>query len=113
MSKIHNHIETSWGGEVTFASTNSYCGKILYFRSGGVYNMHFHDIKDETWLVLEGKFEVHSINTEDASVTVTELSEGKTWRNYPLEPHQLVCKEEGVIVEVSTPEITNDVYHIR
>jgi len=62
--------------------------------------------------VLQGEFDVKAINTEDATVTVTRLKEGDTWRNKPLEPHQLICIEEGVIVEVSTPDSVEDNYRI-
>jgi quercetin dioxygenase-like cupin family protein len=74
--------------------------------------MHFHDEKDETWLVLEGKFNLTYIDTKDASQHTKVLEEGDTWRNFPLEPHQLTCLAEGVIVEVSTADSAEDNYRI-
>jgi hypothetical protein len=34
------------------------------------------------------------------------------WRNEPLEPHQLICLEEGTIIEVSTPDSVEDNYRV-
>ena len=40
------------------------------------------------------------------------LSPGETWRNEPLEPHQLICLEAGTIIEVSTPDSVEDNYRV-
>ena len=105
-------VDKAWGGELIFATNDLYCGKLLCFNTGTKFSMHFHDDKDETWFVLEGKFVVKYIDTKDASVHETELNPGDTWRNYPLEPHQLICLEEGVIIEVSTPDSVEDNYRV-
>lgn len=110
--RLTGAVEKGWGGELIFATNDLYCGKIMYFKAGAKFSMHFHDEKDETWFVLEGKFIVRHIDTKDASMNETELNPGDTWRNYPLEPHQLVCLEEGVIVEVSTPDSVEDNYRV-
>lgn len=106
-------IKKGWGHEYIFASNDLYCGKLLHFKEGGKFSMHFHDQKDETWLVIEGKFELHYIDTKDASRHTKILNEGDIWRNYPLEPHQLVCIKEGVIIEVSTPDSQEDNFRIE
>jgi mannose-6-phosphate isomerase-like protein (cupin superfamily) len=68
--------------------------------------------KDETWYVLSGKFEVKYIHTKDASMRNVILNEGDVWRNEPLEPHQVICIEEGTIIEVSTPDSVEDNYRV-
>ena len=105
-------VEKGWGYEVVFADTDKYCGKLLMFKQGGQFSMHFHDVKDETWLVMEGEFTLEYIDTTDASVHTKVLTEGDTWRNYPLEPHRLTCIKEGVIVEVSTADSVDDNYRV-
>jgi hypothetical protein len=40
------------------------------------------------------------------------LNEGDTHRNFPLEPHQLICIKQGVIIEVSTPDSVEDNYRV-
>jgi mannose-6-phosphate isomerase-like protein (cupin superfamily) len=74
--------------------------------------MHFHATKDETWFVLHGKFIVRAIDTTNASVHETELTEGMTWHNPPLLPHQIICVEEGMLIEVSTPDSVEDNYRV-
>ncbi len=32
--------------------------------------------------------------------------------DYPLEPHQLICIEEGIVIEVSTPDSVKDNYRV-
>ena len=75
--------------------------------------MHFHAEKDETWYILSGKFEIRYINTLNAETKTLTLNTGDTWRNEPLEPHQLICLEEGTIIEVSTPDSVEDNYRVQ
>ena len=110
--KLKGLVKKGWGHEYIFATNDLYCGKIMHFNKGAKFSMHFHDEKDETWLVLEGKFEVKYIDTKDASRHSEILDQGDTWRNFPLEPHQLICIEEGLIVEVSTPDSVEDNYRV-
>jgi mannose-6-phosphate isomerase-like protein (cupin superfamily) len=110
--RLEGIVKKGWGGEYIFATNDKYCGKIMYFHEGAKFSMHFHSEKDETWLVMQGRFEVKYIDTKDASMYSEILNEGDTWRNFPLEPHQLICLEEGVIVEVSTPDSVEDNYRV-
>jgi oxalate decarboxylase/phosphoglucose isomerase-like protein (cupin superfamily) len=105
-------IEKGWGRELVWADTEKYCGKFLKFNKGGTFSMHFHADKDETWYVLEGKFILKTVNTENAEVTEQILNVDDTWRNIPLLPHQLICLEEGTIIEVSTKDDHGDNYRI-
>ena len=106
------HIPKGWGEEIIWANTDKYCGKFLNFKAGARFSMHFHKDKDETWYVLSGKFELRFINTKNAQQTVQELTAGDVWHNPPLSPHQLICFEEGTIIEVSTPDSVEDNYRV-
>ena len=106
-------VEKGWGHEYIFATNDLYCGKLLKFNKGSKFSMHFHAEKDETWYVLSGKFVVKYINTLNAQQNELTLTEGDTWRNEPLEPHQLICIEEGTIIEVSTPDSVEDNYRVQ
>lgn len=110
--RLEGFVEKGWGSEIIFATNDKYCGKLLRFNAGAKFSMHFHAHKDETWYVLNGKFEVRYIQTIDASVRTETLTEGMTWRNEPLEPHQVICIEEGTIIEVSTPDSIADNYRV-
>jgi len=106
-------VEKGWGHEEIFASTETYCGKLLCFEPGKKFSMHFHRDKDETWYVLEGTFRLDTIDTDDATHFTRYLNPGDSWRNPPLLPHQLHCIQgPGVVVEVSTRDTAEDNYRI-
>ena len=112
MTRLSGTVKKGWGSETIFASNDLYCGKLLNFDRGSKFSMHFHSQKDETWYVLSGKFTVKTIDTKNASVSQHELSPGDVWRNMPLQPHQVICKEAGIIIEVSTPDSVEDNYRV-
>ena len=110
--RLEGFVEKGWGSEFIFATNDKYCGKMLKFNTGAKFSMHFHAYKDETWYVLGGKFKVVCINTMNADQYSQILVEGDTWHNTPLLPHQLICIEEGTIIEVSTPDSVEDNYRV-
>lgn len=112
MTRLIGKVEKGWGSEEIWATNDKYCGKLLHFNAGAKFSMHFHAEKDETWYVLSGKFIVRGINTKTASTFEEELNQSETWRNYTLEPHQLICIEAGTIIEVSTPDSVEDNYRV-
>jgi len=112
MTQLDGFVQKGWGSELIWATNDRYCGKLLKFNQGARFSMHFHAEKDETWYVLDGKFIIRGINTKDASIFEEELNPGDTWRNRPLEPHQVICLEAGTIIEVSTPDSVEDNYRV-
>lgn len=110
--RLDGFVEKGWGHEYIFATNDKYCGKLLVFKKGAKFSMHFHAEKDETWYALSGKFKVKYINTLNAKHNEIILNEGDTWRNEPLEPHQVVCLEAGTLIEVSTPDSVEDNYRV-
>lgn len=112
MPRLSGEVVKGWGSETIFVTNDLYCGKLLNFKKGGQFSMHFHKDKDETWYVLEGEFEVKTINTEDASIQYHTLGVGDVWRNPPMLPHQVYCLKEGTLLEVSTPDSVEDNYRI-
>lgn len=111
--RLTGFVEKGWGSENIWATNDKYCGKLLNFEPGAKFSMHFHAVKDETWYVLSGKFKVITINTSNARRSITYLSTGDVWHNPPLLPHQLICLEQGCIIEVSTPDSVADNYRIE
>ncbi len=110
--RLEGFVKKGWGHELIWATNDKYCGKLLRFNQGARFSMHFHAVKDETWYVLEGRFVVKYIDTTNASVLEKELNVGDVWRNRPLLPHQIICLEEGTIIEVSTPDSVEDNYRV-
>lgn len=110
--RLEGVVEKGWGNEVIFATNDKYCGKLLNFNTGAKFSMHFHSVKDESWYILTGKFIVKVIDTNTSEQFDIELEPGNTWHNKPLMPHQLICIEEGTIIEVSTPDSVEDNYRV-
>ena len=110
--RLEGFVKKGWGHELIWCTTDKYCGKLLRFNTGAKFSMHFHAEKDETWYVLDGKFLVRYIDTTNAEVSEEELNVGDVWRNKPLVPHQVICLEEGTIIEVSTPDSIEDNYRV-
>ena len=113
-TRLEGKVEKGWGYELIWASNDQYCGKIMVFEKvGSKFSMHFHKEKDESWFVNNGRFLLNYIDTTTAEYKSMELTEGMTWRNPPLMPHQLVCMEPGSsVTEVSTPDSVEDNYRI-
>jgi len=114
MTQLQGYQEKGWGYELIFATNEKYCGKILCFtKAGNKFSMHFHKDKDETWFVNSGKFKVRWIDTERAVLFEKDLSEGDTWHNPPLQPHQLeALTDNAMLFEVSTADSVEDNYRI-
>ncbi len=113
-TRLEGKIDKGWGYELIWASNDLYCGKIMVFEKvGSKFSMHFHKEKDESWFVNNGRFLLNYIDTNTAEYKSMELTEGMTWRNPPLMPHQLVCMEPGSsITEVSTADSVEDNFRI-
>lgn len=106
------NIPKGWGHEIIFENNELYCGKLLNFKQGAKFSMHYHMIKDETWYVQEGEFIYRWINTETAEVNERILKVGDTVRQYPGQPHQLEALTDGVVYEVSTKHFDEDSYRV-
>jgi mannose-6-phosphate isomerase-like protein (cupin superfamily) len=110
--RLEGFVKKGWGSELIWATNDKYCGKLMKFNKDAKFSMHFHAEKDESWYILEGKFLIKFIETNDASLHEIVLKAGEVWRNQPLQPHQVICLEEGTIIEVSTPDSVEDNYRI-
>ena len=113
-TRLTGVVPKGWGYELIWASNDKYCGKIMFFeKSNAKFSMHFHREKDETWFVNTGQFKVRWIDTSNATLYEKILKEGDVWHNPPLQPHQLICLQEGSsITEVSTADSVEDNYRV-
>jgi mannose-6-phosphate isomerase-like protein (cupin superfamily) len=57
-------VPKGWGEEIIIENNEMYCGKLLKFKKGCKFSMHYHLIKDETWYVNEGEFIYRWIDTD-------------------------------------------------
>ena len=49
------HVDKPWGWELVWAETDDYVGKLLFVRAGQALSLQYHEVKDESWLVREGR----------------------------------------------------------
>ena len=111
---IHKRIiPKSWGEEIVIENGEEYCGKILRFRKGGKFSMHYHLKKKETWYVASGEFTLYWIDTKDATEHEYKLVVGDIIEVERGDPHQLLSITGGDIFEVSTQHFDDDSYRIK
>lgn len=97
-------VEKPWGYELIWAHTDRYVGKILHVRAGESLSLQYHEVKDETVMVLSGRLRfVHFADGE--APTETELGPHVPFHITPGLRHQMIAIEDTDIVEVSTPEL--------
>jgi quercetin dioxygenase-like cupin family protein len=93
-----------WGHELVWAETDRYVGKILHVKAGESLSLQYHEVKDETIMVLSGKIEFeHYGEGEEPGKTVLEPR--VPFHITPGLRHRMVAIEDSDIVEVSTPEL--------
>jgi len=105
-------VPKGWGEELIIENNELYCGKLLKFKEGCKFSMHYHMVKDESWYVQEGEFIYRWIDTEKAEVKTVKLYPGDVVRQIPGQPHQLEALTDGVVFEVSTLHEDSDSYRV-
>lgn len=49
---FHKHL---WGSEEWLTNNELYCAKYLIMRKGTMSSLHYHKIKDETFIIIKGQ----------------------------------------------------------
>jgi len=97
-------VDKPWGNELIWAVTERYVGKILHVNAGESLSLQYHEVKDETVMVLSGRIElVHYQDGQEPQTTV--LGPRQPFHIQPGLRHRMVALEDSDIVEVSTPEL--------
>jgi mannose-6-phosphate isomerase-like protein (cupin superfamily) len=105
-------VEKKWGYEIWLVNNEKYCGKILHFKKGHNFSMHYHLEKDESWYVLKGSLNFKWIETTTGSLKDEILTEGSA-RRIPIGlPHQLYALEDTDVIETSTQHFETDSYRL-
>ena len=97
-------VEKPWGYELIWAETETYVGKLLFVRAGHALSLQYHETKDESWLVHEGRASLELGALGEALETV-EIVPGDCFRYRPRTVHRVTALEDTLIVEVSTPHL--------
>ncbi len=96
--------EKPWGFELLFAHTPKYAGKVIFVRKGHRLSLQYHEKKDESIYIYEGKALVE-VEGSDGRMESTMLQPGQCIRIPPLTRHRLQAIEDTTLFEVSTPEL--------
>jgi len=98
-------VEKPWGYELVWAHSERYVGKLIFVRKGEQLSLQFHNAKDETIYLQEGKIELE-ISEPGVRIPGSEVvAAGAAFRIRPGVIHRWRALEDSVILEVSTPEI--------
>lgn len=102
-------VPKKWGKELWLANNSLYCGKILEFNEGARCSNHYHKIKDETFYVLDGVFNIMIDEIEHITLVA-----GDSLRIRPNTKHKIenIGKSSGRIVEISTQHFEEDSYRL-
>lgn len=95
-------VEKAWGREDWVHNSPMYCGKLLVIQPGGFSSYHYHELKHETWLVLEGQV---TIQLDGATHL---MDAGSTLELPPYTRHQFASHGGATIMEVSTQHVETD-----
>jgi mannose-6-phosphate isomerase len=97
-------VAKPWGHELIWAKTDSYVGKILHIKKGEALSLQYHEVKDETIMVLSGRIELECYQ-ENEEPTKWVLGPREPVHIQPGTRHRMIALEDTDILEVSTIEI--------
>ena len=103
-NKQPRKIEKPWGFELLFAHTPKYVGKLIFVKKGHRLSLQYHEKKDESMYIHEGKALIE-IEGSDGQLVQSVAQPGFSLRIPPLAKHRVEAMEDTTLFEVSTPEL--------
>ena len=104
MLESPRRIEKPWGYELIWAETDEYVGKILHVTAGEALSLQYHEVKDETFFLLEGQLLLQvGLSIEDLSEY--RMLEGQSFHMRSQMIHRMIAETDSDILEVSTPHL--------
>jgi mannose-6-phosphate isomerase-like protein (cupin superfamily) len=97
-------VEKPWGWELLWAEAENYAGKLLFVRAGESLSLQYHELKDESWLVQEGRARLE-LGDVGGELEVFEISPGDAYRFRPRTVHRVTAIEDTLVIEVSTAQL--------
>lgn len=101
-----------WGSE-TLIANREFCGKVMSLREGMRCSLHYHRVKDETFLVTRGRVKVEIGRSGEAArpgegLSVLVLGSGDSIDVPPLTLHRFTGMEDSEFIEFSTRDDPED-----
>jgi mannose-6-phosphate isomerase len=108
-------VEKPWGREIWFADQPAYAGKLLEVRQGCRLSLQYHERKIETLYLLSGRVRLTYRATapgETPTVAVAPADQfewlpGRALHVPPRTVHRFEALEDSVLIESSTPDLTD------
>ena len=98
-------INKPWGYEIHWTPANlPYMGKILHINKDSKLSLQQHDVKQESWTLLDGSANVVWENSS-GNLVETELKRGQGHTCAIGQKHRLIGITDCNVLEVSTPEV--------
>ena len=98
-------VDKPWGSELIWAESEHYAGKILFVKAGESLSLQYHEVKDESWYVLEGRAKLELGRVGKKSPETVEIAPGQAFRFRPGTVHRVTGIEDTRILEVSTAHL--------
>lgn len=109
-------IEKPWGREIWYADQSAYAGKVLEVKAGKRLSLQYHERKIETLYLLSGRvkltFRPLAAGEAPSAELVNEADQhrwlpGQAIHIPPRTIHRFEALEDSVLLEVSTPDLTD------
>jgi mannose-6-phosphate isomerase len=97
-------VDKPWGWELVWAETDEYVGKLLFVRAGESLSLQYHEVKDESWLVHEGRARLE-LGAMGEELEAVEIASGDAFHFRPGTVHRVTALEDLLVLEVSTPHL--------
>ena len=100
-------VDKPWGSEEIWAETSTYVGKILTIEPGHKLSRQYHELKEETFRVLEGILTLEIGDKNDPDFHIMHLYDGDSFHCPPKTIHRMVNdlgknQKPVKVLEVST-----------
>ena len=105
-------VDKPWGSELIWADTEHYAGKTLFVKAGESLSLQYHEIKEESWYVLEGRARLELGRVGDDALEEVEIVPGQAFHFRPGTVHRVTGIEDTRILEVSTAHL-DDVVRLQ
>ena len=97
-------VEKPWRWELVWAEADDYVGKLLFVRAGHSLSLQYHEVKDESWLVQQGRASLE-LGAVGGELETVEIGPEDAFRFRPGTVHRVTAIEDTLIVEASTPHL--------
>ena len=97
-------VEKPWGWELVWAEADTYVGKLLFVRAGESLSLQYHEQKDESWLVHDGRARLE-LGDVGGELETVEIGPGDAFHFRPGTVHRVTAIEDTLVVEASTTQL--------